>query len=109
MVSALFLFLWVIVFLALLVLILFIFWIWAIVHCISSRLDVPEKLLWLAVLVLFNVLGALLYFIFSKSEVKMAKEKSLKGRKLLRSRKNRKIAGICGGIGEYFGVDPTAI
>lgn len=27
-------------------------------------------------------------------------------RRLWRSRKERKIAGICGGLGEYFGVDP---
>lgn len=29
--------------------------------------------------------------------------------KLYRSRDQRMIAGICGGIGEYFGVDPTLI
>ncbi|MCD6165465.1 PspC domain-containing protein [bacterium] len=28
-------------------------------------------------------------------------------RKLLRSRRNRKIAGVCGGLGEYFNIDPT--
>jgi len=27
-------------------------------------------------------------------------------RKLWRSRQDRKIAGVCGGLGEYFGVDP---
>ncbi len=32
-----------------------------------------------------------------------------KGKKLFRSRKNRVIAGVCGGVGEYFGVDPTII
>ena len=30
-------------------------------------------------------------------------------RKLYRSKKNRVIAGVCGGIGEYFNVDPTLI
>ncbi len=30
-------------------------------------------------------------------------------RKLYRSRKERMIAGVCGGIGEYFGIDPTLI
>lgn len=30
-------------------------------------------------------------------------------KKLYRSRKNRKIAGVCGGIGEYFDIDPTLI
>lgn len=29
--------------------------------------------------------------------------------KLYRSKKNRIIAGVCGGLGEYFKVDPTLI
>jgi phage shock protein PspC (stress-responsive transcriptional regulator) len=37
-----------------------------------------------------------------KNEVLMAK-------KLFRSRKNRKIAGVCGGIAEYFNVDPIIV
>jgi phage shock protein C len=28
---------------------------------------------------------------------------------LRRSRRNRMIAGICGGLGEYFEVDPTLV
>lgn len=34
---------------------------------------------------------------------------SYSGRKLYRSRKQRIIGGVCGGIGEYFGVDPVLI
>ena len=30
-------------------------------------------------------------------------------RKLYRSRNERMLAGVCGGIGEYFNVDPTLI
>lgn len=30
-------------------------------------------------------------------------------RRLTRSRSNRKIAGVCGGIAEYFGWDPTLV
>lgn len=30
-------------------------------------------------------------------------------KKLYRSRKNKKIAGVCGGIAEYFGWDPTVV
>lgn len=30
-------------------------------------------------------------------------------RKLLRSRNDRKLAGICGGLGEYFNIDPTMV
>ena len=31
------------------------------------------------------------------------------GRQLTQSATNRKIGGVCGGLGEYFGVDPTAV
>lgn len=30
-------------------------------------------------------------------------------KRLYRSDKNRMIAGICGGIGEYFDIDPTLV
>ena len=30
-------------------------------------------------------------------------------KKLYRSRKNRMIGGVCGGLGEYFNVDPIII
>ena len=30
-------------------------------------------------------------------------------RKLYKSQKDRMICGVCGGVGEYFGVDPTLV
>lgn len=30
-------------------------------------------------------------------------------KKLVRSRSNRVLAGVCGGLGEYFGIDPTVV
>lgn len=30
-------------------------------------------------------------------------------KKLYRSKTNSKLAGVCGGIGEYFNIDPTVI
>ena len=30
-------------------------------------------------------------------------------KKLYRSKDDRKIAGVCGGLGEYFDIDPTII
>lgn len=30
-------------------------------------------------------------------------------KRLYRSRTDRKIAGVCGGLAEYFGIDPTII
>jgi len=32
-----------------------------------------------------------------------------KMRKLYRSKENKKLAGVCGGLGEYFKIDPTII
>ena len=31
------------------------------------------------------------------------------GRKLDRSKTNRQVAGVCGGLAEYFGIDATLI
>ena len=35
--------------------------------------------------------------------------KTNKVKKLYRSKKNRVIAGVCGGIAEYFNIDPTLV
>lgn len=40
---------------------------------------------------------------------KIMKSKEIKGKRLLRSKNNRMIAGVCAGIGDYLGVDPTVI
>jgi phage shock protein C len=37
------------------------------------------------------------------------KEISMQPKKLKRSRSESMIAGVCGGLGEYFGIDPTLI
>jgi phage shock protein C len=34
---------------------------------------------------------------------------SSKYKQLYRSRKDRMVAGVCGGLGEYFDIDPTII
>lgn len=31
------------------------------------------------------------------------------GKRLMRSRDNRVIAGVCGGVGDYFNIDPTVV
>ena len=33
----------------------------------------------------------------------------MKDKRLLKSSSNRMISGVCGGIGEFFGIDPTVI
>lgn len=101
---------WIIIIVLLFLFFIFIFWLWAIIDCLSSRLSTAEKLFWVIVIIFFNLIGALLYFIFSKIKmVRIMKTKNIKGKRLLRSKKNRVIGGVCGGIGEYFAVDPTVI
>ena len=34
---------------------------------------------------------------------------NIEKKKLYRSRDNRMIAGVCGGLGEYFGIDATLV
>ena len=83
------------------------------IDCIKSKLKDADKLIWILIILFFHFIGALLYLIFVKLnknyggfEVKM---KDTKIKKLYRSKKNRIIAGVCGGIGEYFDKDPTLI
>lgn len=30
-------------------------------------------------------------------------------KRLVKSRTDRKLCGVCGGVGEYFNIDPTAV
>ena len=41
--------------------------------------------------------------------MKNREEFIMSDKKLYRSRANRMVCGVCGGIGEYFNVDPTLI
>jgi phage shock protein PspC (stress-responsive transcriptional regulator) len=102
--------LWIIIFVFIFIMFLFIFWLWALIDCLSSRLNTTEKLFWLFIILFFHLIGALLYFIFSKAKGgRIVEAKNFKGKRLLRSKKNRIIAGVCGGIGKYLGIDPTVI
>jgi phage shock protein C len=37
------------------------------------------------------------------------KKMSAQYKSLFRSQQNRMIGGVCGGLGEYFGIDPTLV
>ena len=39
----------------------------------------------------------------------MRKDNGMIGRKLYLSDKDRKIAGVCGGLADYFGIDSTIV
>jgi len=91
-------------------LLILIFWVWIIIDCLRSKLETSEKLIWILIILIFNVIGALLYLIFSKGrKKKIIKTKKFKGKNLVRSKKNKVIAGVCGGIGNYLDIDPVLI
>jgi phage shock protein PspC (stress-responsive transcriptional regulator) len=103
---------WMILFMIPLILIFFILWIWVLVDCLlSDKLTTGEKIIWIIVIFLFNFIGALLYLIFRKDKrlFKVENKKGFKGKKLYKSRTNKILAGVCGGLGEYFNIDPTLI
>jgi len=73
--------------------------------------EVDWDLLWPVLLILVGVLY-IVHTSRSGKKIEQMKEKPTaelraEQRKLLRSRRNRKIAGVCGGLGEYFNIDPT--
>ena len=100
-----------------LIMVFILFWIWMLVDCLSSEMDTPDKLLWAIVIIALNILGAILYLVLAEPEKRKKKESgkaagkavNLKGKKLYRSTRHRMLLGVCGGLGEYFGVDPTII
>ena len=93
------------------ILLIIIFWVWMLVDCIKSKLNESDKILWILIIIFFNVFGALLYLFLVKSNKKYRglKLKTNKLRRLYRSKKDRILGGVCGGIGNYLNVDPTLI
>ncbi|MFO7710660.1 MAG: PspC domain-containing protein [Candidatus Woesearchaeota archaeon] len=76
-------------------------WIWALVDVIKSNKETNEKIIWILILVLLNIVGVLIYYIM--------KDKKVKNKQLKKSKDNKVLAGVCGGLGEYFEIDPTII
>jgi ABC-type multidrug transport system fused ATPase/permease subunit len=45
-----------------------VFWIWMLIDCLTSNLPTNEKILWVVVIALVNVLGALIYFFVARGK-----------------------------------------
>jgi len=87
-----------------------IFWIWAFIDCLVSKLNKTEKLIWALIILFFNLFGAIAYLIISKASGKrLTNEKDIKSSVLIRTKKNRIIAGVCGALADYIGMDRTAM
>jgi phage shock protein C len=82
-------------------------WIWAFVDVLLSKRSTLDKIFWVVVLFILNVFGAIFYMV-SKSYMKKGLIMGTQ-KKLYRSRKDRVIAGVCGGLGKFLGMDPTII
>ncbi len=92
-------------------------WIWALIDCISSKRETSEKIIWILIIIFLNVLGAIIYlaFNFSKKDTiletsqKSSYKAKGKAKRLFRSRNDKVLGGVCGGIADYFNTDPTFI
>ncbi len=86
-----------------------VFWIWAIIDCIKSDSTAEYKLLWLIIIIFLNIIGAILYLLFSKQTTSMQIDNKKSGKKLTRSSEDKVIAGVCGGLANYFDIDSSIV
>ncbi len=88
-----------------------VFWLWMLIDCIlNEKLQDKERLLWVIIIIFAAIIGAILYLALGKKGTlhkKMLHEKHKSN--LFRSKTDRVIAGVCGGIAEYFGLDSSLI
>lgn len=85
-----------------------IFWLWMIVHCITNpRLKPMEKFLWVLVLIFAHLWGAIFYFILGRR--KRGGLQHPPSARLYRSRSDKLIAGVCGGVASYYKVDASVM
>ncbi|MGM5481734.1 MAG: PspC domain-containing protein, partial [Nanobdellota archaeon] len=86
-------------------------WIWAIVDCLRSDLPDGDKIVWILILILLHVLGAIVYLIVAKTDAvkDMRMTKPKKGKRLYRDTDHQVLTGVSSGIGEYFDIDPVII
>lgn len=84
-------------------------WIWALIDCITSNRDTAEKLIWILIIIFFNIIGAIIYLIVASSGKKEIFKTNYSNKRLTRSRTDKIIAGVCGGIANYFKIDPIII
>ena len=94
---------------------LLIVWIWALIDCISSDKSTDEKLLWILLIVIFNLIGIILYAILGKKDKNYLQEiqpknSNSKNKKVLtRDTNNEMVAGVCSGLAKYFDMDVTIV
>jgi hypothetical protein len=54
-----------------------VFWFWMLIDCIKNEINKNnERVIWVLIMLFFNVLGAVAYFIFRYSKRKMMRSKA---------------------------------
>ena len=95
-------------------------WLWALIDCITSKKDTGEKLIWALIIIFLNIIGAIMYlilgsgkkenyFVKSESTSQKTNKNKEKTKRLYRSRTDKIIGGVCGGVANYFNIDPVFI
>jgi len=102
--------LWILAVILVILLVSLVLWIWAIIDCLASRLKPIEKIIWLIVIIFLSIIGVIIYYVFTKlkgEHIMVAKD--FKGKRLLRAKDEKVVAGVCGGIAKYLEIDPTVV
>ncbi|MFW6220432.1 MAG: PspC domain-containing protein, partial [Nanoarchaeota archaeon] len=87
-----------------------IIWIYALINCITSKKETDEKIIWVLIIIFLNIIGAIIYLIFNANDTKIiSKTKDGEVKRLYRSRKDSIIGGVCGGLANYFKIDPVIV
>ena len=83
-----------------------VFWIWMIIHCACGRFpNDTEKIIWLIVIILLGIIGAIIYFFARKAAVDGFKDATIcPGCKLVKP-KTPQGQYICSRCGFRFAVD----
>ncbi len=85
--------------------------IWAIIDCLASNKNTNEKILWILIILFFNILGSILYLLIGRNRTTIhpPKKTPSKNKQLTRDTENKMIEGVCSGIAKYSDMDVTVV
>lgn len=81
-------------------------------HPFRAAMDIFSRLFWPVFLIVAGIFVVSMARNSTKDEGEIVMERPSvppRGTRLMRSSRNRLIGGVCGGIAEYFNVDPTLV
>ncbi|MGM5480318.1 MAG: PspC domain-containing protein [Nanobdellota archaeon] len=86
-------------------------WIWALIDCLQSKATDGDKIIWILIIILFNIFGAIAYLLVSKTDLvnNSIITKQKRNHRLHRIKTGNSLTGVSEGIGHYLEVDVTII